>query len=51
MKLLDMADMNVEAIGSDDGKYFIANYSRVDCKPESALYDAAESCVRSTVEV
>ena len=41
MKLLDMADMNVEAIGSDDGKYFIANYSRVDCKPESALYDAA----------
>ena len=40
MKLLDMADMNVEAIGSEDGKYFIANYSRVDCKPESALYDA-----------
>lgn len=40
IKLLDMPDMNVEAIGSEDGKYFIANYSRVDYKPASALYDA-----------
>ena len=40
VKLLDMPDMNVDAIGSDDGNYFIANYSRVDYKPASALYDA-----------
>ena len=39
-KLLDMPDMNVDAIASYDGKYFIANYSRVDCKPASALFDA-----------
>ena len=39
-KLLDMSDMNVDAEASDDGKYFIANYSRVDFKPASALYDA-----------
>ena len=39
-KLLDMPDMNVDAEASDDGKYFIANYSRVDFKPASALYDA-----------
>ena len=39
-KLLDMPDMNIDAIASEDGKYFIANYSRVDYKPASALYDA-----------
>lgn len=39
-KLLDMPDMNIDAIATEDGKYFIANYSRVDYKPESALYDA-----------
>ena len=39
-KLLDMPDMNVDAEASDDGKYFIANYSRVDFRPASALYDA-----------
>ena len=39
-KLLDMPDMNIDAIASEDGKYFIANYSRVDFKPASALYDA-----------
>lgn len=40
VKMLDMPDMNVKAISSEDGKYFIANYSRVDCKPASALFDA-----------
>lgn len=40
-KILDIPDMNIDAIASDDGKYFIANYSRVDCKPASALFDAA----------
>ena len=39
-KLLDMPDMNIDAIATEDGKYFIANYSRVDYKPTSALYDA-----------
>lgn len=39
-KMLDFPDMNIDAIASDDGKYFIANYSRVDCKPASALFDA-----------
>ena len=40
-KMLDIPDMNIDAIASDDGKYFIANYSRVDYKPTSALFDAA----------
>ncbi len=40
-KILDIPDMNIDAIASDDGKYFIANYSRVDYKPASALFDAA----------
>lgn len=39
-KLLDMPDMNIDAIATEDGKYFIANYSRVDYTPASALYDA-----------
>ncbi|MGM9736237.1 MAG: DPP IV N-terminal domain-containing protein [Candidatus Cryptobacteroides sp.] len=39
-KLLDMADMNVDAMTSEDGKYFIANCSRVDSKPFSLLFDA-----------
>lgn len=39
-KLLDMPDMNIDAIATEDGKYFIANYSRVDYKPASALYYA-----------
>ena len=39
-KLLDMPDMNVDAYALEDGKYFIANYSRVDYKPVSALFDA-----------
>ena len=40
MQQLDMADMDVTAIAPDDAKYFVANYSRVDCKPASALYTA-----------
>lgn len=40
-KMLDIPDMNIDAIASNDGKYFIANYSRVDYKPASALFDAA----------
>lgn len=40
-KMLDIPDMNIDAIASDDGKYFIANYSRLDYKPASALFDAA----------
>lgn len=40
-KMLDIPDMNIDAIASDDGKYFIANYSRVDYKPASALFNAA----------
>lgn len=38
-KLLDMPDINIDAIATEDGKYFIANYSRVDYKPASALFD------------
>lgn len=38
---LDMDDMDVLSTSSDDGKYFIANYSRVDAKPAVALFDAA----------
>lgn len=38
---LDMDDMDVDARSSYDGKWFVANYSRVDAKPASALYSAA----------
>ena len=40
MQQLDMADMDVTADASDDAKYFVANYSRVDYKPASALFSA-----------
>ena len=40
MQQLDMDDMDVKAVAPDDAKYFIANYSRVDCKPASALISA-----------
>ena len=40
MQQLDMADMDVTAEASDDAKYFVANYSRVDYKPASALISA-----------
>lgn len=39
IKKLDMDDMDVVATGSDDGKYYVINYSRVDCAPKSALID------------
>ena len=40
MRQLDMKDMDVLSEASDDGKYFVANYSRVDCKPAVALFSA-----------
>ena len=41
MVQLDMDDMDVLATCSDNGKYLIANYSRVDCKPAVCLIGAA----------
>ena len=41
MQQLDMDDMNVDAVAPDDAKYFVGNYSRVDCKPAAALFSAA----------
>ena len=41
MQQLDMDDMDVTAVASDDAKFFVANYSRVDCKPAVALFSAA----------
>lgn len=49
MVKLDMDDMDVLSTASDDGKYFIANYSRVDAKPAVALYDAAR--IRKVMEL
>ena len=40
MQRLDMKDMDVMAAASDDARFFVANYSRVDCKPAVALYNA-----------
>ena len=39
IRRLDMDDMDVKATGSDDGRYYVINYSRVDCAPKSALID------------
>ena len=41
MQQLDMDDMYVAANASDDARYFVANCSRVDCKPFAVLYSAA----------
>lgn len=41
MQQLDMDDMDVSAAASEDARFFIANYSRVDCTPAVALYSAA----------
>ena len=41
MQQLDMDDMYVAADASDDARYFVANCSRVDCKPFAVLYSAA----------
>ena len=38
---LDMNDMDVLGSVSDDGKWLVANYSRVDAKPAVALYGTA----------
>lgn len=37
---LDMDDMDVSALVTENGRYFIANYSRVDHQPGSILYNA-----------
>ncbi len=39
IRRLDMDDMDVKASGSDDGRYYVINYSRVDAAPKSALID------------
>ena len=41
MQQLDMDDMDVLATASDDGKWLVANYSRVDYKPAVCLISAA----------
>ncbi len=41
MQQLDMDDMYVAADASVDARYFVANCSRVDCKPFAVLYSAA----------
>ncbi len=41
MQQLDMDDMDVLSTASWDGKYFVANYSRVDCTPAVAVFSAA----------
>ena len=40
LQQLDMDDMDVLSTASDDAKYFVANYSRVDCTPAVALFAA-----------
>jgi len=39
LRLLNPGDFNHEANVSDNGKYFVDNYSRVDTAPKSSLYD------------
>ncbi len=41
LRQLDMDDMDVSSDVSDDAKYFVANYSRVDAVPAVALYSKA----------
>ena len=40
LQQLDMDDMDVLSTASDDAKYFVANYSRVDYTPNVALFGA-----------
>ena len=40
LQKLDMDDMDVLSTASDDAKYFVANYSRVDYTPGVVLYGA-----------
>ena len=39
IRKLDVDDMDVIATPSDDGRYYVINYSRVDAAPKSALID------------
>ena len=39
VKLLNKGDFDNKSVMSDDNKYFVNNYSRVDCTPKTALYD------------
>lgn len=39
IKQLDMEDMDITASASEDGRYFIANCSRVDFAPQSFIVD------------
>ena len=41
LQQLDMKDMDVLAEASYDARFFVANYSRVDCAPAVALFNAA----------
>lgn len=40
LKLLNPGNFNHDALASDNGKYFVNNFSRVDTAPKSTLYDA-----------
>ena len=40
MRQIDMDDMNVKAAASDNGRYLVYNFSRVDAVPASALYSS-----------
>ena len=39
VKLLNKGDYDNKVNMSDDNRYFVNNYSRVDCTPKTALYD------------
>ena len=39
VKLLNKGDFDNKSVMSDDNKYFVNNYSRVDCTPKTALFD------------
>lgn len=41
LQQLDMNDMDVLSTASDDAKFFVANYSRVDWTPAVALFSAS----------
>ena len=41
LQQLDMDDMDVLSTASDDARYFVANYSRVDYTPNVALFGAS----------
>lgn len=39
LKLLNAGDYNHDIVSSDNGKFFVNNFSRVDTSPKSCLYD------------